>query len=65
MDFDLINPAESIETRKRKRGRTLVDLELLELVVVLEQVHLGLLRHLGLRRLRHRDSRHGPARNEP
>ena len=44
---------------------TLVDLELLELVVVLEQVHLGLLRHLGLRRLRHRDSRHGPARNEP
>ena len=44
MDFDLINPAESIETRKRKRGRTLVDLELLELVVVLQEVHLGGLR---------------------
>jgi hypothetical protein len=49
MDFHLINQsskpsAESTEIRKRKRGRTLVDLELLELVVVLQEVHLGGLR---------------------
>jgi hypothetical protein len=35
----------------------LVDLKLLELVVVLEQVHLGRLRRrIGLRRIRHRGS---------
>lgn len=44
----------------------MVDLKLLELVIVLKQVHLGRLSRLGLRRLGHRvDLQHGRTRRGP